>query len=112
MKFKTRKVRDPYSGRGIELHAISERNTHTISLSAGLSDNLISFKLMATPPFESKNINEGEDTYDKNVLKTLGIVVSVLYLRLEFSFNRITGWLHNIHQDEDEVPPRPSLSLV
>lgn len=111
MKFKTRQTRDPYSGRGIELYAMTEKTSYTMGASIGLSENLIAFRLTATPPFEVKNINEGEDNYDDDIFKTLGITVSFMYLRLEVSFNRFTGWLHSIY-DEEEVPPRPSLSLV
>lgn len=113
MKFRTKKIKDPYSGRGLEYQAVGTNSTYSAGVAVGLSTNLIALKLEATPPFDSRSINEDydySDIYEDKEFKTITLAFSILYLRFELSLVKVSGWLHEVYMEE--VPPRPSLSLV
>ena len=119
MKYMSRRIADPYAGRGITLSAKSNKASYDITASIGLSDKLIAFALEATPWFDFRAINEGEERPDDNCLHMLELTFQLLFVKISLGLGRATGWLANVGEvcvcgqcDEEEVPPRPSLSLI
>lgn len=91
---KSRKLKDPYYGRGFE---VSIGKSETVSYSAevmvGLTDSLFKFNLAVTSPFDNLKFNTrgDEDTGGKDLIE-VSLKVAVLWVQLSIGFNRVRNW--------------------
>ena len=83
---KTRKITDPYYGRGIGI----DIGSNAVEITAGVCDRLIGFKLIATPPFDTHKINAGDESVSGFL--ELGVQISLAWLTLNISLHR---WSHH-----------------
>lgn len=92
VKLSTRRITDPYFGRGFESYLSTEKIHLSASPTIGLCDRLLGFEVEITPPFNAMAWNEGEDPTFLGagyIWKTLGLQVSFLYINISLQLHII-----------------------